>query len=218
MPTESERVIPRLTRSWPVGYAVAMKNATSDFLPILSFASLVEWEAWLEEHHADSTGLWLKVAKAGSGIPSVTYAEALECALCFGWIDGQKAALDDQFWLQRFTPRRARSVWSQVNREKAEALLAAGRMRPAGLRQIERARADGRWDAAYTPQRDGTPPEDLRRELEQRPDALAFFQALDSRNRYAILYRLQTAKKPETRAARLRTFVAMLERHETIYP
>jgi uncharacterized protein YdeI (YjbR/CyaY-like superfamily) len=190
----------------------------ADNLPILSFATQHAWEAWLGERHADTPGVWLKIAKKAAGSPSVSYAEALEGALCYGWIDGQKAPLDDQHWLQRFTPRRPKSGWSRVNCEKATALIAAGRMQPAGLRQVELARADGRWDAAYEPQRTIAIPPDLQSELDRRPDARAFFGTLDSRNRYAILYRIQTAKKPETRAARIQKFVDMLVRREKIYP
>lgn len=189
-----------------------------DTLPTLAFATQQEWEAWLEAHHAGAPGLWLKIAKKEAGGRSVTYAEALESALCYGWIDGQKAALDERHWLQKFTPRRARSVWSKVNRTKAEALIAAGRMRPAGLRQVELAQADGRWDAAYDGQRTVAVPADLQSALDDNPEARAFFGTLNSVNRYAILYRIQTAKKPETRAARIQKFVAMLSRHEKIFP
>lgn len=190
----------------------------SDALETLPFETPTAWEAWLEAHHTDSPGVWLKLAKAGTGMPSVTYAEALEVALCFGWIDGQKGALDERFWLQKFTPRRAKSGWSRVNREKVTALMAAGRMRPAGLRQVEAAQADGRWDAAYDSQRTAEVPPDLERALEEHPAARAFFQTLNSANRYAVLYRVQTAKRPETRAARIQQIVAMLERGETFHP
>lgn len=189
-----------------------------DTLPILAFATEREWEAWLEAHHADTPGLWLKLAKKGAGVPSISYAEALEGALCFGWIDGQKAALDEGHWLQKFTPRRAKSVWSRVNRAKAEALIAAGRMRPAGLRQVEAARADGRWEAAYDSARTITIPPDFQRELDAHPVARTFFETLDSANRYAILWRIQTAKQPATRAARIAKFVAMLARQEKLHP
>ena len=185
-------------------------------LPILSFASQEEWEDWLEANQP-AAGLWMKIAKRASGIESVTHAEALEIALCHGWIDGTRKRLDDEFFLQKFTPRTARSPWSRINREKAERLVAEGRMRSAGLAEMERARADGRWDAAYEPQSTATVPEDLQRELDQRPEAAAFFAALDSRNRYAILYRLQDAKRPETRARRLAEYVAMLEEQRKIY-
>lgn len=195
-----------------------MSDNDADNLPMLSFATQHAWEAWLDERHADASGVWLKIAKKAAGSPSVSYAEALEGALCYGWIDGQKAALDDQHWLQKFTPRRPKSGWSRVNCEKARALIAAGRMQPAGLRQVELARADGRWDAAYESQRTITVPPDLQSELARRPEAHEFFGTLDSRNRYAILYRIHTAKKPETRAARIQKFVDMLVRREKIYP
>jgi len=188
-----------------------------DELPILLFATPAELEAWLEESHAESPGLWLKIAKKGTEPPSVTYAEALELALCFGWIDSQKRGLDERHFLQRFTPRRPGSRWSKINREKAETLLAAGAMRPAGLAEVQAAKADGRWEAAYEGQRAAEVPGDLRRELDANPAAAEFFAALDSANRYAIVYRLGDAKKPETRERRLRKFVAMLERGEKIH-
>jgi uncharacterized protein YdeI (YjbR/CyaY-like superfamily) len=190
----------------------------ADDLPTLTFASQSDWETWLEAQHADARGVWTKIAKKATGIPSVTHAEALESALCYGWIDGQRVGFDEAYFLQKFTPRRARSGWSRVNREKALELIAVGRMRPAGLREVERAQADGRWDAAYEPQSEITVPDDLQREFDANPDAEAFFNTLDSRNRYAILYRLQTAKKAETRAARLQKFVAMLAQGQKIYP
>jgi uncharacterized protein YdeI (YjbR/CyaY-like superfamily) len=148
----------------------------------------------------------------------VHYPEVLESALCFGWIDGRREALDERYFLQRFTPRQPRSKWSRINREKAELLIASGRMRPAGLTAVERAKADGRWEAAYESQKRIAVPDDLQRELDARPEAKAFFAQLSSQNRYAILYRLQDAKKPETRVRRLAKFVAMLEAGETIYP
>jgi uncharacterized protein YdeI (YjbR/CyaY-like superfamily) len=184
---------------------------------VLAFESDAHWEAWLQEHHATSDGVWVKIAKKASGIPTVAYPEVLDTALCFGWIDGQRKALDDRYFLQRFTPRRARSRWSQVNRDKVAALTRAGRMRPAGLAEVERAKADGRWDAAYASVRTMEVPDDLQRELDARPDAAAFFATLNSQNRYAILYRLHDAKRPETRARRLAQFVAMLEAGETIH-
>ena len=189
-----------------------------DGLPQLPFPSATEWEAWLEENHAESSGLWLKIAKKGTGIPTVAYPEVLEVALAFGWIDGRRERLDDEWFLQRFTPRRARSRWSKINRDTAERLIAEGRMRPAGLAEVERAKGDGRWDAAYAGQRSIGVPDDLQRELDARPEAKAFFEQLSSQNRYAILYRLQDAKRPETRARRLEKFVAMLEAGETLYP
>jgi uncharacterized protein YdeI (YjbR/CyaY-like superfamily) len=185
----------------------------------VKLASRSEWEAWLAAAH-DSTpdGVWIEFARKGSGIPSVTHDEALEVALCYGWIDGQTRRGDETHYLQRFLPRRPRSKWSKINRAKAEALIAAGAMQPAGLAEVERARADGRWAAAYDAQSTATVPEDLAAELAARPAARAFFDGLDSRNRYAILHRLQDAKRPETRARRLATFVAMLEAGERIYP
>jgi uncharacterized protein YdeI (YjbR/CyaY-like superfamily) len=189
----------------------------TDDLPVLLFATPAELEAWLEENHAQSAGLWLKVAKKDSGERSVTYAEALELALCFGWIDSQKRGHDEKFFLQRFTPRRPRGRWSRINRDKAEALLAAGAMRPAGLAEVEAAKADGRWEAAYEGQRSAKVPPDLQRELDANDAACEFFAGLDGANRYAIVYRLEEAKKPETRERRLRKFVAMLERGEKIH-
>jgi uncharacterized protein YdeI (YjbR/CyaY-like superfamily) len=189
-----------------------------DGLPVLAFAGPRQLEHWLEANHATAAGLWLQLAKKDSGIESVTYAEALEHALCFGWIDGQKRALDERFWLQRFTPRGPRSKWSRINRDKAEELIERGRMRPAGAAQVERARGDGRWERAYEGQRSATVPEDLQRELDRNPAALAFFQTLNSVNRYAIIYRVGEAKRPETRARRIAKFVAMLEAHEQIHP
>jgi uncharacterized protein YdeI (YjbR/CyaY-like superfamily) len=189
----------------------------ADDLPVLLFASKRELEAWLEENHTASEGLWLKIAKKGSGVESVDYAEALELALCFGWIDSQKRGFDEAFFLQRFTPRRPRGKWSQINRAKAEELIAAGAMRPPGLAEVEAAKADGRWDAAYAGQRAVTVPDDLEQELDRNKAAGEFFATLDSANRYAILYRLQEAKKPETREKRLRKFIAMLERGEKIH-
>ena len=184
----------------------------------LAFASADAFEAWLAEHHATSDGIWIKFAKKASGIPTVVYAEAVDASLRYGWIDGQVRRVDDDFYLQRFTPRRARSRWSKINCAKAEALIASGRMEPAGLAEVERAKADGRWDAAYDPPTTATVPGDLRAALDADPKASAFFDTIDSNNRYAILHRLQDAKKPETRAARIAKFVAMLSRGETIHP
>ena len=185
---------------------------------MIAFASEAEWERWLEANHHASDGVWVKIAKKGTGIESVRYPEVLDSALCFGWIDGRREAHDEQFFLQRFTPRRPRSRWSRINRDKAETLVAQGRMRPAGQAEVDAAKADGRWDAAYEGQKSITVPDDLERELDARPGARAFFEQLSSQNRYAILYRLNEAKRPETRARRLEKFVAMLEAGETIYP
>ena len=187
-------------------------------LPVISFASRGAWEEWLAEEHATSDGLWLKLAKVGAGIDSVSYAEAVEVALCYGWIDGQAASFDETYWLQRFTPRRRRSKWSRINRDRASGLIERGEMKPAGLAEVERAKSDGRWDAAYESQGTATMPDDLHRALEKNDAARAFFATLDSRNRYAILHRIQDAKKPETRARRIAKYVAMLNEHTKPYP
>jgi uncharacterized protein YdeI (YjbR/CyaY-like superfamily) len=187
-------------------------------LPILPFASPEKWEEWLDAHHGKSKGLWLKIAKKDTGIASVTYAEALDGALCQGWIDGQKGSFDDTYWLQKFTPRGPRSKWSQVNRDKALALIEAGRMKPAGLAAIEAAQGDGRWEQAYASQSKAVVPDDLQSELDKNPEAAAFFAALDSVNRYAVLHRIHDAKKPETRARRIEKFIGMLNRQEKVYP
>jgi uncharacterized protein YdeI (YjbR/CyaY-like superfamily) len=187
-------------------------------LPVIPFASREAWEAWLEEHHTASEGLWLKIAKKGSGLETVSYDQAVEIALCYGWIDGQVRKFDEYYYLQRFTPRRSKSKWSKVNRQKATELIERGEMKPAGLREVERAKADGRWDAAYDAQSRATVPDDLRRELEKNDTAREFFSALDSRNRYAILYQIQDAKRPETRARRVAKYVAMLAEKEKPYP
>jgi uncharacterized protein YdeI (YjbR/CyaY-like superfamily) len=189
-----------------------------DGLPVALFPAQADWESWLEKYHQESRGLWMRLAKKASSLRSLSYDEAVESALCFGWIDGQKRSYDNDSWLQRFTPRGRRSVWSKVNRGKVEALEKAGRMRPAGLASVELARADGRLEAAYDSARTATVPPDLERELERRPAAKAFFETLTGANRYAILVRLQTAIRPETRAKRLAEFVGMLEREEKIYP
>ena len=189
---------------------------TKQGLPVLAFESGEAWEAWLDGNHATSDGIWLKFAKKGSGVESVTYAEAVDGALCYGWIDGQTASLDGRFYLQRYTPRRARSKWSKINRGKVEALISAGRMKAAGYAEIERAKADGRWDAAYDSPSTATVPDDLREKLDENPEAAAFFGKLNGTNRYAILYQIQDAKKPETRARRIDKFVAMLNRGEKL--
>jgi uncharacterized protein YdeI (YjbR/CyaY-like superfamily) len=187
-------------------------------LPIVSCASREEWAAWLSDHHRTSAGVWLKIAKKHSGIDSASYAHALEIALSYGWIDGQKGKLDDDHWLQRFTPRGPRSRWSKINRDKGAALIDSGDMKPDGLREVQRAKADGRWDAAYDGQRTATVPQDLQSALAQNDRARAFFATLNSVNRYAILYRIQDAKRPQTRARRIEKFVAMLEQHEKLHP
>ena len=185
---------------------------------MLSFESIDAWDAWLAAHHGDSPGLWLKIAKKRSAGRSISYSEALDVALCHGWIDGQKGRHDDDYWLQRFTPRKPGSNWSKINTERASALIAAGRMRPAGLQEVEQAQADGRWEQAYQSQSRMTVPEDLARALAANPRASAFFATLDSANRYAVLYRIGTAKRPETRAKRIGNFVAMLSEHKKLHP
>jgi uncharacterized protein YdeI (YjbR/CyaY-like superfamily) len=185
--------------------------------PILSCASPADWAAWLAQHHATAGGVWLKIPKKEAGSASVTYAAALDAALCYGWIDGQKGSFDDQYWLQRFTRRKPRSGWSRINRAKATALIEQGAMQPAGRREVEQAQADGRWDAAYAGQRTATVPDDLRQALDQHPVARDCFATLDSANRYAILYRVQEAKKPETRARRIAEYVAMLSEGRKIH-
>jgi uncharacterized protein YdeI (YjbR/CyaY-like superfamily) len=179
-------------------------------LPIMAFPSRDAWAAWLDEYHTDSTGTWLALLKKGAGEGGVSYSDAVEVALCYGWIDGQAGKLNDRFWLQRFTPRRAKSIWSRVNRDRALALMARGEMQPAGLREVERAQADGRWQAAYEPPSTMEVPDDLRQALAANPAAAEAFAALNRTNRYSILHRIHAAKKPETRTRRIETFVAML--------
>lgn len=195
----------------------ARKSKRAGERELLACRSAKAWDAWLSKHHASSSGVWLKIAKKGSPAPSVTYAEAVEGAIAWGWIDGQKDRLDDAWWLQRFTPRGARSIWSKINRDKADALIAAGKMRAPGLEAVERAKRDGRFASAYASQRSATVPPDLERALAASPKAKAFFAELDARNRYAVLFRVQSAKKPETRTARIERFVAMLARGERIH-
>lgn len=186
--------------------------------PVLSFATQDAWEKWLEENHEDVPGVWVRIPKAASGLDGVDYAQALQSALCYGWIDGQKKKLDEQSWLQRFTPRRRGSKWSKVNRQKAIELIEQGRMRPAGLREVEKAKADGRWEAAYAAQSKATVPDDLQAALDAVPAARDFFATLDGRNRYAILYRVEDAKKAQTRQARIEKFVAMLAEQKKLHP
>lgn len=199
---------------------MAMPTAKSaiqlDLVPTL-FKSAKAFEAWLKKNHATSNGLWLQIAKRGANEPSVTYPEAVEIALCWGWIDGQKKGLNEQHFLQRFTPRRARSVWSKINVDKVQALIEAGRMQAPGHAQIEAAKADGRWERAYDGARTSTVPEDLLTALEAKPRAKAFFASINAANRYAVLWRIQTAVKAETRARRIAQLVEMLARGETIH-
>jgi uncharacterized protein YdeI (YjbR/CyaY-like superfamily) len=187
-------------------------------LPIVAFKSQQAWDDWLASQRADSKGLWLKLAKKSSGIVSVSKPEAIDTALCHGWIDGQIDSLDDKYWLVRFTPRRPASKWSERNRTRALQLVELGRMRPAGMKEIERARKDGRWEAAYAPQSTAQVPDDLRAALANNKKAGKFFETLNRINRYAILYRVHNARKPETRIARIEKFVAMLAAGETIHP
>ncbi len=186
-------------------------------LPIIPFAAEAEFEGWLSDHADEPHGIWLKIAKKASGIKSVTYHEALDVALCYGWIDGQRRRFDDDYFLQRFTPRRSRSRWSQVNRDHVERLIAEGRMQPAGQAQIDVAVADGRWADAYPPQSQMEVPDDLQARLNEHPAASEFFESLDSRNRFAFLYRLHDAKRSDTRARRLEQFMTMLSEGEKLY-
>lgn len=191
-------------------------RALPDDLQVIAFDDDDAWERWLVAH-ADAKGLWLKIAKKGAGVVTVSYAEALDVALCHGWIDGQKRSFDAHFFLQRFTPRRAKSLWSKINIGHVERLIAAGRMREGGLREIEAAKADGRWDAAYDGARNMTVPPELAAALAKDRKAKAFFETLNATNRYAVCWRVQTAKKPETKAKRVETLVAMLARGETLH-
>jgi uncharacterized protein YdeI (YjbR/CyaY-like superfamily) len=178
--------------------------------PVLTLRGITEWEKWLEAHDESDSGVWIKIAKKGSGKSSISYAEAVEGALCFGWIDGQARGLDEHFYLQRFTQRRKKSVWSQINCEKIRVLTAAGRMRESGLRAVEAAKADGRWDAAYEPPSRAAVPPDLTAAFRKAPAARRFFDKLDAANRYAVLHRISTARTPDTRARRVAKYVSML--------
>jgi uncharacterized protein YdeI (YjbR/CyaY-like superfamily) len=193
------------------------KVSAGDLL-VVGFESQSDWADWLKENHAKSSGVWLRLAKKNSGVKSVSYDEAIEEALCFGWIDGQKKAYDETTWLQRMTPRGPRSIWSKINRDKAEVLFAAGRLQLAGLQAIERARQGGQWDAAYDSQSGAAVPPDLQAELDKSKEARDFFATLNSVNRYAILHRIQTATKPETRTRRIHKFIEMLKNGEKIHP
>jgi uncharacterized protein YdeI (YjbR/CyaY-like superfamily) len=193
------------------------KDTESDF-PVISFATRKEWEAWLDSDSDRSKGVWVKLAKKASGIASVSQKEAIEVALCYGWIDGQLNKFDQSFWLIRFTPRKPGSRWSELNRTKALDLIEQRKMKPAGLKEIFSARADGRWDAAYAPQSKASVPDDLQLALDANEKAKRLFRELDSTNRYAILHRIHHAKKLDTRARRIEQYVSMLSRGETIYP
>ena len=186
-------------------------------LPIKPFASKQKWADWLARQHDKSAGVWLKLAKKDSGIKSITYEEALDLALCYGWIDGQKKGFDDRYWLQKFTPRGPKSIWSKINTEKADKLIASGEMKPAGLRVIEAAKQDGRWDAAYASQKNMAVPEDFQAALDKNVKARAAFARLKSSERYSFLFRIHHAKKPETLARHIQKFVEMLEKGEKIH-
>jgi uncharacterized protein YdeI (YjbR/CyaY-like superfamily) len=194
-----------------------MPKAARD-LPVIAFKSMQAFDAWLTAQPANCPGLWLKIAKKSAGIVSISRDEAVDTALCHGWIDGQLDRFDDVYWLIRFTPRQSTSKWSEKNRARVLELVALGQVREAGLREIERAKKDGRWEAAYARQSTAEVPDDLKRALSKSKSAKAFFETLDSKNRFSILYRIHDARKPETRAARIAKFVAMLARGETIYP
>lgn len=186
--------------------------------PVELFAKPADFERWLRKHHAQASCIWVKYAKKKSGIPSIDWNEAVDVALCYGWIDGQAKSVDETYALQRFTPRGPRSKWSKLNRERVERLIKAGRMQPAGLAEVERAKADGRWDAAYDSPSNAKVPDDLAQALAKSAKAKKFFESLSASNRYSILYRLQEAKKPETRARRLAQFLEMLKRGEKLHP
>jgi uncharacterized protein YdeI (YjbR/CyaY-like superfamily) len=196
----------------------ATSEASAVTAAAVSFATPQAFSAWLTKHHDQSSGIWVEFAKKGSTTPSISYEQALELALCWGWIDGPKRPAGALAWLQRFTPRKQQSRWSKRNRDKALALIESGKMKASGKAEVERARKDGRWDAAYDSPRNATVPADLAQELSKKPHAARFFEQLDSANRYAVLYRVQTAKLPETRARRIAQFVEMLARGETFHP
>ncbi|TBL81172.1 YdeI/OmpD-associated family protein [Paenibacillus thalictri] len=189
----------------------------SEQLPLLLCPDQAFWESWLEENGETSPGVRLHIAKKQSGVVSVTYAEALESSLCYGWIDSRKEAYDDKTWVQRFTPRGPRSIWSKVNKEKVERLIAEGRMKPKGLQAIEAAKRNGQWEAAYAPQSSATVPDDFAAALQAHPQAKAFFEGLNNQNRYAMLFRIQQVKRPETRAKKIAQFIDMLEKGEKIH-
>jgi len=182
------------------------------------FKSQKDWSLWLEKNHEKSPGIWLRLAKKNSGIQSVSYKEAIEIALCYGWIDGQKKPESHETWLQKFVPRSAKSIWSKINREKALALIASGDMKPAGLEAIENAKKNGRWESAYDSPSGATIPADLQAALDKNPEAAEFFKTLNGANRYAILWRIQTVKKAETRARKIEQYIGMLERKEKLHP
>jgi uncharacterized protein YdeI (YjbR/CyaY-like superfamily) len=188
-----------------------------DELPVISFISVRQWERWLSSNHADTKGIWLQFYKKNAGVKSITHAEALDAALCYGWIDGQLKKSDEESWLQKFTPRRPKSIWSKKNREHVERLEKEGRMKPAGLEEVEQAKADGRWDKAYDSSKNMEIPEDFLKQLSKNRKASAFFDTLNKANKYAVVWRLQTAKKPETREKRMKAILEMLSKREKFH-
>lgn len=209
---------PRASVNAPPPQKAPSKTGAAAELPIRSYKTPAELERWLSSNHASSRGIWLRLMKKASGAASVTYQEALSVALAWGWIDGQLKPFDERSWLRRFSPRGPRSIWSKINRDKAQALIASKQMHPPGLEQVERAKREGRWKAAYESQSTAKVPPDLAAAFEKSPRAAAFFQTLEARNRYAVLFRVQAPKKPETRERKIRELIAMLERGEKIHP
>lgn len=202
---------------FPLGSPSGRRAITAPDLPIKPFKTQAAWEAWLDKNHSKVPGIWIRFAKKKTGVQSITFPEALEVALCYGWIDGQGKGEDETYHLQRFTPRRARSTWSKINCARAEELIVSKRMKPAGLAEVERAKKDGRWEQAYDSPSNAKVPPDLVAAFAKSKKAAAYFEKLDSRNRYAILFRIQTAKKPETRARRIEQFVQMCKEGKKIY-
>jgi uncharacterized protein YdeI (YjbR/CyaY-like superfamily) len=207
-----------VSRRMTISVSGLKSSRKSSALGVRTFACQRDWARWLKENHGKSPGVWLQLAKKGTNIESVIYEEAVETALCFGWIDGQKKTHSEQYWLQKFTPRSDKSLWSKINKAKGLALIKAGKMQPAGLKEIERAKRDGRWDAAYDSASKSVVPSDFQSVLDGNARAKEFFGTLDSRNRYAVIFRIQTAKTATTRATRILKFVQMLERHEKVHP
>lgn len=191
--------------------------ATPKELPELFFETQHQWEKWLAKNHTQEDGVWLRMYKKDTNIPSINYAQALEEALCYGWIDGQSKSIDEKCFKQKFTPRRAKSIWSERNTKHIERLTAEGKMKPAGIHQVELAKADGRWEKAYATQKEATIPDDFMAALKKNKKAAAFFETLNKQNKFAIYFRLQNAKKPETRAKRIVDFIAKLERNEKFH-
>jgi uncharacterized protein YdeI (YjbR/CyaY-like superfamily) len=189
----------------------------NDNLPVISFESSSQWEKWLVENHTQQNGVWLRIFKKDSGVASVTYAEALDEALCYGWIDGQKNKYDERSWLQKFTPRRKKSIWSKINTQHVERLIESGKMKEAGTKEIEAAQQDGRWQQAYDSHKNMTLPEDFLYQLEKDPKAKVFFETLNKTNKYSIAFQLQTAKKPETREKRMKVILEKLAKGEKFH-